>query len=315
MIQAFLKMRLKQFSRTIQGLGLGRFIFLLALFIFSAFILFIQTKKSPNSFYAAGIYLLIIFFIQLKRADKTFLKIHFRNFRKILMMEYLLLSLPLYFCLVYHFQWISFISVALITIIIVNIDVKPSGRSLNTVFQRMIPPDCFEWKSGLRRTLFIILPLWLIGISTSFFIGSVPVVLAILGILLWSFYEKGEPVQMILALEKGTNSFLIYKIKTHLTFFSILAVPLILAFLIFYPEKWYIPVAEYLIIVSTHIYVILTKYAFYQPGNKSHGAQAFEMIGALSMILPFFIPVIWLLTLRFYFKSRENLNFYLNDYN
>jgi hypothetical protein len=315
MIPAFINIRFKQFSRTIQGLGLMRFIFLLALFFFLAFILFMQTSKTPESFYTSGIYLMIIFIIQLKRADKTFLKIHLRNFRQILMIEYLLLTLPLFFCLIYHLQWVSVISVALITVIIVNFDFKPSARSMNTVIQRLIPPDCFEWKSGLRRTLFIILSLWLIGISTSFFIGSVPVVLAILGILLWSFYEKGEPIRMILAFEKGTNSFLIHKIKTHLVFFSVLAVPLILAFLIFHPDKWYVLVAEYVIIISTHIYVILTKYAFYQPGNKSNGAQAFEMIGAIGMILPFFIPVVWLLSIRFYFKSRENLNFYLNDYN
>lgn len=315
MIQAFLKIRFKQFSRTIQGLGLIRFIFLLALVVFSAFILFVQTSKTPESFYASGVYLMIIFFIQLKRADKTFLKIHFRNFRQILMMEYLLLTLPLFFCLFYHLQWVSVISVALITVIIVNIDFKPSARSLNTAIQRLIPPDCFEWKSGLRKTLFIILSLWVIGIGTSFFIGSVPIALAILGILLWGFYEKGEPIRMILAFEKGTNSFLIHKIKTHLAFISVLAVPLIAAFLFFHPDKWYVPVGEYVIIISTNIYVILTKYAFYQPGNKSNGAQAFELIGAIAMILPFLIPVVWLLSIRFYFKSRENLNFYLNDYN
>lgn len=315
MMQVFVKIRFKQVSRAIQGLGMLRFIFLLAVAVFIAFVLFIQTSGTPNSFYASGGYLAIIAFIHAKRLDKRFLKIHFGNFRQIMMMEYLLLMIPLFFCLIYHKQWIAVIAVPVLTLLLVNIDFRPRQKSLNTALQKLIPSDCFEWKSGVRKSLYLIISLWIIGLGTSFFIGSVPIVLFLLGILPWSFYEKGEPVQMILAYEKGTTEFIIFKIKRQSSLFTILAVPLIVAFLFFHPEKWYIPVAEYIIILTTYIYVILTKYAFYQPNNKSNGAQAFELIGAIGMILPFFIPVVWLLSIRFYFKSRKNLNFYLNDYN
>jgi hypothetical protein len=61
--------------------------------------------------------------------------------------------------------------------------------------------------------------------------------------------------------------------------------------------------------------LILTKYAFYEPNNKSQAAVAFGAIGALGGIIPVFLPVVWVLSVRFFFKSRENLKIYLNDFN
>jgi hypothetical protein len=315
MIHAFINIRVKQIFRALEGLGLIRTIFLIGLLIFIGFGLFMQTASTPNSFYMTGLYLLIITLIQVKRPDKLFTEINFYNFKLIFLIEYLLLTLPLSICLIYHKQWMQAISVVVLTLLIVNLDFKLKRKSLNTSIQKLIPSDCFEWKGGVRKTFVLIVALWIIGLGTSFFVGSVPVVIFILGILPLSFYEKGEPVQMILAYEMGTSRFIMHKIKMHLALFTILSIPLIIAFLFFHPGLWYIPIAEFFIFITAHIYVILLKYAFYQPNNKSNAAQVFVSIGAIGMIIPVFIPVIWLLSIRFYFKSRENLNFYLNDYN
>lgn len=315
MIQAFINIRVKQIFRALEGLGLIRTLFLVGLLVFIGFGLFMQTASTLNSFYMTVLYLLIITLIQVKRPDKRFAEINFNNFKLIFLIEYLLLMLPLFICLFYHKQWMQVISVVVLTLLIVNLDFKLKPKSLNTSIQKLIPSDCFEWKGGVRKTLVLIVTLWIIGLGTSFFVGSVPVVIFILGILPLSFYEKGEPVQMILAYEMGTSRFIMHKIKMHLALFTILSIPLIIAFLFFHPELWYIPIAEFFIFITSHIYVILLKYAFYQPNNKSNAAQVFVLIGAIGMIIPVFIPVIWLLSIRFYFKSRENLNFYLNDYN
>ena len=315
MIQAFIKIRIKQVFRTMEGLGLFRIIFLAGLAGFIAFGIFIQTAELPNSFYTAGIYLMLIAWIQINRQDKQFLKIHFSHFRFVFFTEYFLLTIPLLIGLSYHKQWSSLISVIILTLLIANINFKPKQRSLNTLFQKLIPPGCFEWKGGVRKTFVLIFVLLIIGLGTSFFIGSVPVVIFVLGILPLGFYEKSEPLQMVLAYEMGTNRFLLHKIKMQSALFTILSVPLILAFLIFHPDKWYIPVVEFLLFLTLHIYIILTKYAFYQPNMKINGSQVFGAIGAMGIIIPIFIPVVWLLSIRFYFKSRENLKFYLNDYN
>jgi hypothetical protein len=315
MIQAFIKLRFRQIFRATKGLGLIRIIVLTILSAILVIGLFTQTEKTPNSFYVTGLCLIIITLIQVNRHDKRFLQIHFSNSKLIFLTEYLLLMSPLFICLIYGKQWIPLISSIALTSLIINLDFKIRQKSLNTSFQKMIPSDCFEWKGGVRKTLVLIVALWIIGLGTSFFIGSVPIVLFILGILPWSFNERSEPLHMILAYELGPTKFLIHKIKMQLSLFSILSIPLIIAFLLFHPVKWYIPIAEYFIFITSYIYIILAKYSFYQPNNKSTGAQAWVAIGAMGMIIPVFIPVVWLLSIRFYFKSRNNLNFYLNDYN
>lgn len=315
MIEAFVKIRLKQFYRGMTGIGLIRIIFLIGLVGFIVFVLFIETSKAPDSYYVTGITSLILFMVQAKRQDKSFLKANFDRYKRICFVEYLILaSIPMAF-LIFHFQWIPLLLLISAIYLIIHLDLKSKQRNLNTRLQQLIPAKCFEWKGGVRQTIFILIPLWMIGLGTSFSIGSVPIVLFILGVIPFSFYEKGEPYQMIIAYEMGTSQFLFHKIRTLIAMFSILSIPLIAAFLVFHPEIWYIPVIEYFIFISLYIYLILTKYAFYEPNCKSTSAQIFGIIGAIGGIIPVFLPVVWLLSIRFFFKSNENLNIYLNDYN
>ncbi len=315
MIEAFVKIRLKQFYRGMIGIGLIRIIFLIGLLAFIVFVLFVETSKAPDSYYVTGITSLILFIVQAKRQDKSFLKANFDRYKRICFVEYLILaSIPLAF-LIFYFQWIPLLLLISAIYLIIHLDLKSKQSNLNTRLQQLIPAKCFEWKGGVRQTLFILIPLWMIGLGTSFSIGSVPIVLFILGVIPFSFYEKGEPYQMIIAYEMGTSQFLFHKIRTLIAMFSILSIPLIAAFLVFHPEIWYIPVIEYSIFISLYIYLILTKYAFYEPNCKSTSAQIFGIIGAIGGIIPVFLPVVWLLSIRFFFKSKENLNIYLNDYN
>lgn len=315
MIKALIKIRFKQLYRGIIGIGLIRMIFLIGLLGFVVLLMFSQLSKIPNAYYITVAYLLMVTFIHIKRQDKLFLKSHFINYKLIYLAEYFLIIIPIQFFLVFHFHWILAVSVLVGIGVIVNYDYKPTQRSINTKIQKFISNDCFEWKAGIRKMLFPIIAIWIIGLCTSFFTGSVPIVIFIFGIIPLSFYDKGEPFQMILAYEMSTNKFLFYKIKLQIILFSILTIPLIAVFLIFHFELWYVPVIEYFLFVSLHIYFILTKYAFYEPNSKSAAAQSFGAYGAIGTIIFVFIPVVWLLSIWFYFKSHKKLNFYLNDYN
>lgn len=314
MIEAFVKIRLKQLYRGIIGIGFFRIIVVIGLLGLILTYLFIATLQNPSAYYVTGIIAFIVFSVQMKRQDKSFLKTNFQNYKTIYFVEYSLLSSITIVFLIIHLQWISMLLLLIALFFIVHLDFKMRQFNLNTKLQQLIPDDCFEWKSGVRQTFFIQILLWIVGLSTSFFIGSVPIAIFILGIFSFAYFEKGEPFQMILAYEMSTNQFLFNKIKKQVSLFSIVSLPLIAAFLIFHFEIWYIPVAEYFIFVSIHIYLILTKYAFYEPNSKSVAAQFFGAIGAIGGLIPIFLPLVWLLSMRFFFKSKENLNIYLNDY-
>lgn len=316
MIGAFIKIRFKQLYRAIEGIGFFRAIFLVGLFAFMGFVLFKQTEILPNAYYILGIYLLLIVLIQLKRQDKLFLKSHFKNYKLIYFTEYFILIIPLLVCLIYHYQWISTFILFPSLFLIVNLDLKLKRRDLNTKIQQCIPYDSFEWKGGLRKSFLFLVPLWIISLATSFFIGSVPIAIFIFGIVALDFYEKSEPYQMILAYEMSTPRFLFHKISLQIIVFSFITIPLIILFMFFHYEYWYIPIAEYFIFISLNIYFILTKYAFYEPNTKSPTTVIFGTIGIVAtLFIPFLLPVIWILSVWFYFKSTDKLNLYLNDYN
>jgi hypothetical protein len=315
MVEAFIKIRLKQLFRGIIVIGIFRIIFLILLFGYLMLFVFKLTEDQTNALYVVGVISLLTLWIQINRKDKVFLKTNFKKYKLINLAEYAALSfIPIIFFTI-HLQWIPLLILLAAFCLIIQLDIKMKQRSLNTKLQRMIPSECFEWKAGVRKTIYILIPVWIIGFFTSFLIGSVPVVMFILGILFFSYYETGESYQMIIAYEKGMNRFLFQKIKIHILLYSVVSLPLITAFIVFHYEIWYIPIAEYLIFISVHIYLILTKYAFYEPNNKSQAAVAFGAIGALGGIIPVFLPVVWVLSVRFFFKSRENLKIYLNDFN
>ena len=314
MIKALLIIRLKQFYRGIIGIGLIRIIFLIGLIGFLGLFLYTKTSdKSTSQLVSIGLLSLIIL-IQIRRGDKLFLKSHFSNYKFLVLAEYVVISFPILLLLVAYSQWVSLIYF-LSLLLILHLDLKPKYSSLNTKLQLLIPSDSFEWKAGIRKQLFIIVPIWIISAGTSFFIGSVPIAIFILGILTFSFYERGEPYQMILSYELNAKKFLFLKVKRQIQFFSIITIPLVGLFLIFNFDRWYIPVAEFLIFCSIHIYVIMTKYAFFEPNKISPAARTIGGIGVLGGIIPVFLPVVWILTVWFYLKSINNLNYYLDDYN
>lgn len=316
MIRELIKIRFKQAIRATKGIGLFRFSILLSIIGFTFFALFKATVQAPNAYYISFLYIVLVALIQFQRPDKEFLKIHFHSFKQILFVEYVLLALPLFLSLLIHAQGLSIIGSLIAIAAIVNIDFKIERRSRNTVFQQLIPSSCFEWKSGSRSMLPFLLFLWAFGLITSYLTAFVPVVIFILGILISTFYEKGEPLQLILLFQKGERDFVLHKLQSQLFLFVLFIMPLIIPYLFFNLRLWYIPLVELFILLSFLGYLILLKYAFYKANNQINGSQVFKNIAFLSLLMPiFFLPIMWILTVRFYFKAQSNLKFYLNDYN
>lgn len=314
MIKSLFTIRYKQALRACAGLGFVRTIIFLMLLGFVGLAIFRFSEEATAQYVAFGT-LALLLYIQLQRKDKQFLKTHFDNSKNILLAEYLLVASPAIGCLLFHGQWIETIEIFVALPLIIQADFKTKGKSLNTRLQRFIPYDCYEWKAGLRKQFFVIVPIWILASVTSFFVGSVPIALLVLGIFNISLFEKGEPYQMLQAMELGSKAFIRQKITRAIAIFSIISLPLISLFLVFHFQYWYIPVIEYFVLVFLLAYAILTKYAFYEPNKKSPAAQTFAAIGAISGFISFLLPVVWVLSVRFYFKSINNLDSYLHDYN
>jgi len=315
MITGILDIRIKQAYRMFSDIGIFRTVFLVgfvALFFIS---LFFSIKDNTKEELVMGIFLLSILFLHLKRKDKEFIEIYAPKPHPVFLTEYAILSIPLILSLFSKYLWGFVIVYLFILTLIPLLKITPKKSSLNTVFQKWIPDENFEWKAGTRKYLLLFMVLWPVGFLTSFFTASVPVILFILSAVVLSFYQKSEPLSILLAGELSTVPFLKKKVKSQLLSFSVLVLPLVLSFIIFHPRFYYIPVLEYVLFVILIIYTLLLKYAFYQPDKESGAIKVYSWIGAFCLFIPVFIPVILILSVKFLFQASNRLNFYLHDFN
>jgi hypothetical protein len=310
-----LKIRLLQFYQILLELGLLRVFFLLGLLIFALFYLFSNVSKGENIDFVSGFFILLVLSIHLKRKDKAFLYINVLNPYKIFLIEYLLVSSPIMVLLFYFgfWQYALIIITFLIFISFVKIGIRIA--SINTKIQEWIPNDNFEWKSGVRRNLLVFIPLYLVGLTTSFYPASVPVILLILTVVILNFYDNPEPVDILISKELAPKPFLKEKLLKHLITYFIFSLPLVILFMVFNAGYYYIILFEYIVLSILLLYSILLKYAYYRPNVKSGATKIFTNIGVLSILVPFLLPIVLVLIIKFAFQANQNLKFYLDDYN
>lgn len=315
MIKELLKIRLKQFVRILKEIGVIRTIILVALFIFVLGVINEYSQKDSSIIYVLLIYSFFIFYVNLKREDVKFIKLYFPKYYFVFLFENILISIPLIIILLINQLWIWVLFFVVFVFLVSFFHFTKNQKTINSFFQRIIPDENFEWKSGFRKNLYLIVFLWIIGLSASFFIGTIPVVIFVLGIIILNFYEQVESIQILIADGYGTKKFIFKKVTNHLRDYFVLVFPLVIIFMIFHIEYYYISLIIFFVFAFLIFYSILLKYTFYRPNEKSGAMQTFTVFGILSIFVPFLLPVTFMLTIVFAFKAINNLNFYLDDFN
>lgn len=276
--------------------------------------LFTSISSAENQNIITGALVILLVVLHLRRPDRVFLRIHFENDIRILQVQYLVLLLPILLLLGYFQNWLMMTILAGGIFLVPYVDFKWKARFRNSFVIHWLPDESFEWKAGLRKTLPIFALAFAGGMVFSFFTGAVPVSIFVLGLLPVKFFEKGEPVQMLISPERSTGKLIFSKFRLHAMIFSLICCPLIAMFLIFHAGIWYIVVAEFLLLLSLHLYFIVIKYAFYIPNEKSPAMEPFAGFGAVSIVIPVLLPLVWILTLWMFFRARQNLKPYLHDF-
>lgn len=315
MLKQIIKIRVKQFFRVAAEAGFFRAVFLLAMICFGLLAMFLKLEDKSYQEIIIVVVAISILSIHLKRKDREFINIYSTKPYFIFLTEYILLGLPLLGALIYYGFWTYVLYFSLLLALIPFLQINTRATNINSWFQRIIPDNNFEWKAGIRKNLFLFVGIWFLGLVMSFIIASVPVAIFVLGVFVLSFYEKPEPLQILLVNELGVTKFILKKIKNHLMIFAATTTPLVLAFLIFHPHYYFIPFIEMMMFSFLIAYSILLKYAFYRPENSSAVTGIFSMIGIISVFIPVFFPVVLVLSVKFLVQATNNLKFYLNDFN
>lgn len=314
MIGKILNIRLKQLYRESKGIGIVRIIFLLALVAFIFFALYVNIEIVPTKYYITATYLTLILFLHLNRKDKRFLSLIFNRPYIIFITEYFLLSVPLLIISILKFE---FVLIALILsgvsiISFLTLTIQKTNR--NNFIIRMIPDNNFEWKSGVRKYFWSIVPVWIATVLGSFLIGAVPTGIFLITSAIISFYQESEPRNLIELYELPARKFIKNKLIGSLKINTAVSIIPMLLFLIFHTEYWYIVVYEFIMCNFVITFVILLKYARYAPCEDLSANGILTGMALISIALPFLFAAIIVMGVVYYFKSINNLNRYLNAY-
>lgn len=300
----------KQFGRLLKEVGLFRSLVLLALLTFV--LVRAYTIEPPLTYGLAALLVSLLSSLHAFRKDKVFLRVLGLQEYLLYAVQYHLLVSPFYAIFLLNRRWWSLMAVV-IGVCLVPLLTPSFQHQVGTVRPlAFVPPEAFEWKSGLRRYGIIIGLLYLIALVGYPYPFVALAVIIVFTLLATTFYNESEPRPMVDVFVGSPTAFLIAKWRIQLMLFWTGCLPLLLIFLWALPEYWY--VALVLGVVSSIIQVlsINLKYSLYEPG-LSLNKGIFMFIYFLSLFVPYFVPVPLAMALYYYRRANQNLQTYLDD--
>ena len=331
MITTFIKIRLLQFFRLLKGIGLLRIIIVLLILWFTTYMVFhflILPENTVKSLIAIGLFLLSL---QVSRNDKHFIKTTIKNPYSIYLGEYLLLILPFLVIWIVYSNWIGvgllILIILLIPLISINLKLRylgsvikfliyPFNSNLNSKFKVRLPfisISSFEWISGIRRNLILLIPVYLFILAFSFKPNVAVVGLIFLSILISGFYYYGEPREFVELFAKNPRDFILRKILINLKQLIILFAPILIIAIIFQTHTWYYLIGAIIISFLIQVLTIIFKYGLFEENANLNRNSIIVFLNILFVIMPMFLPVPIIMSIKYYKKARENLKEYYHD--
>jgi len=330
MIITILKIRLSQFFRLLKGIGLFRIIALLLIVWFVSFLVYQILILPENTITSLIVIVLLLLSLHASRNDKHFIKTTIKRPYLIYLSEYLLLILPVLVIWIVHFNWtgagLLILIVLLIPLLAINLNLQilgsiikmlmnPFSSNLNSKFKVSLPfisNRSFEWISGIRRNLILLLPIYLLILAFSFKPYVAVVGMIFISILVSGFYYHGEPREFVEFFARNPGEFMLRKILINIKQLIILFSPILIIAMIFQTPTWYYLIGAVIISFLIQVLSIVFKYGLFEENASLKRNSIIVSINILFVILPLF-PVPIIMGILYYKKACENLKKYLHD--
>jgi hypothetical protein len=240
-----------------------------------------------------------------KRND--FLKSIFNKYKykKLRILENIIYCLPFTLFLVYKKQFVFSIILNLFVIITTLFNFS---TNLNVTIPTPFSKKPFEFTVGFRKTFYVFpITYFLTYISVSvgnFNLGIFSMLL--IGITCFSYYSKTENEYFVWNYNLSSKEFLLEKMKTCLTYFSILSLPIIITLGISFFNQIDILIVFVFLCYAYLTTIIFAKYSSFP--NEMNMSKVI-LIG-LSFMFP---PILLIFIPLFYSQSIKKLNTILND--
>lgn len=301
-----LKIRFYQFKR-----NLGILFFpILALASIISFFAFDHPKQ--YGYYAIGIIAYLFYNFHKSRQDLSFVYKHFNSPEYQIILEYQLFLLPVSIPVLFTGYWIWFfvLHTMVLAIPMIKQDFRIPFRFL--FLPRYLKND-YVFIAGVRKNFFILSALAVVALLLSPLKLFPLVALFLLNMILFSFYEINESVQMIQASNKTPARFLSEKSSTAASKLTLLNTPVLIINTLFNNDLFLFNVYFLVYNVLMLVTIISLKYSDYQYKKTGNNNQVKLIIMVLGLFIPYLFPLIIIFYIQSRAEARKNLSTYLDD--
>jgi hypothetical protein len=301
MIRHYLQLQLSILHRQMRAFGLAPvYAYPLATILFLGFSYLLFAKGSYAPYLYVGVALLPLSILAGKQRN-DFLRICFRkkDFLRIRTLENLLFISPF---LIYLLIEGAYLAALLLFVVGAGFLFLMVSTPLTRVLPTPFGKKPFEFPIGFRRYFEGFLLIYFVAVM-GLRVDNFPLVAFTLGTIFAlssSFYNWVEPPYFVWHYHFREKDFLWFKLKTAVSYGSLLAAPLWISMLIFYPEKWWVILLIFLWGISFLTAVLLAKYSVF-PRLASLPEALWLTVGLA------FPPLLIWLNLYFYRKAKKNL--------
>lgn len=247
------------------------------------------------------------------RADISFLYLHSSNFHASLFLEYFVFTFPFIVMCLFTSQWYCFPILTIFLYLIPYSKLKIKQKSLFRNISKIISPEYFEWISGFRKTFIQVIPVYLLALGFSW-IKILPLFLLwYLTIVISSYYNESESIQILREGNHSSVSFLKKKILSHSVLLTGFYLPVLVINAFFNFNLILLITGFWLSQMVFLTFIICFKYSNYIPNRTQYGNNLIVIIVSLSSAIPVLLPVSLIVTFKYISNANLNLKEFLDD--
>lgn len=254
---------------------------------------------------------LIIYLYHGNRTDLHFINMQFIEPKLQIALNYNLLILPITVGILCSSNWYCGLASHVLISIVAMFENKFRLRKWDKI-TTLVPAEQFEWIAGLRKKFPIMIVLYLLSyvlFMTKLF-PLIPILLV--SLIIMDFYSAYEPLVMLNPDGLNVKEFLEHKIRFNVKILIASASPVIILNSIFHPDMFAVNLLFLLAIILCLINAIYIKYATYTPNDQLRFHADFVLL-VFAIIIPYFIPISFILMFINRKKAYKHLEQYFND--
>jgi hypothetical protein len=307
-----LKIRQIQLKRELTDTGPGMLL-ILAVLIVLVYRVYMYYQETPEAYYLTGALFFICLMIQFSRKDKFFVYNHVDHPHQEMFYEYLVLTFPFGAPALLTSNWFCYPLLIVALIVVSFLKYSLEKRNYFKNISKIIHPADFELISGFRKTFIYLIPIYIGAIVFCWFRLLPLFLLWFITVIIASFYNECEPLQILKEGGESSRKFLQQKILRHSKYILLLDTLIVLINTVFNPEFLDIN----LLFIPTQLallsFAICLKYSNYQPNKNSVINSIILSLVSMCTFIPYLIPIPLLMAYTYYVKAANNLDNYFHD--